>query len=305
MMEISSSINSLQLIISNLPIGVLLVEPEGGILFSNLKINTLFGYKENELLNHNVQDLLPSRLQKKHIKMMTKFWLEPSSRSMSLGRILLGKRKDGKEISIQLGLNPLVIEERECVAIFMIEVTNPILNLASNYDPLTGLPNRALFNEVSNNLRNLAIRKKAHLGMMFIDLDGFKNTNDQFGHHIGDLILCKVANILSKNIRKNDIISRIGGDEFVICLYEVENKAKLEYFSKKVIEQICSIQNINEHTIEVSASVGAIYVAIPDKISITDMIKMADKLMYKAKRRKKGTVCTDDCFVSTPVYLEH
>lgn len=285
---------TLQLIIDAIPIGVLAVDLSGEIVFSNQKIEKLLGYNAHEFIGLSVHNLVPENLREAHKKMLDHYCADPSPRPMHSGRILPAMKKNKQEISVQIGLMPLVIDETNYVVVSMIETTNEILKVASYSDALTGLPNRTLFNEVSESLRNLAIRNKNSLALIFIDLDNFKNVNDQFGHDIGDLVLSKVADVCSKNIRKNDIIGRVGGDEFIVCMYGIGNSAHLDSISNKLAKEVASINEINNHVIDIGASIGAIFVNNPADLAVADMINIADKLMYKAKKSGKGTAFTEE-----------
>jgi len=289
MSKFQLSDKTLSLILDSLPVGILLTNSDGDIVFSNYKLQNLLGYSEDELLGLSVHDLVPGHFKKSHKTKLANYNADPSPRSMGASRMLPAVKKNGEETQIKIGLTPLVIDNSSYVLASVIEAENQVLQVATHNDPLTGLPNRILFNDIGENLRNHAIRNKAGLGLMFIDLDNFKYTNDQHGHHIGDFILCKVADILSENIRKNDIVGRLGGDEFVLCLYGVESSTFLESLSTKLIKEISSIIDINGNVTDISASIGAIYTITPDNHPLKEMIKMADKLMYKAKKTGKGT----------------
>jgi len=285
---------TLQLIIDTLPIGIFIVDLEGIIVFSNNKIEDILGFNDEELFGISVNNLVPVHLKKSHTKMLKHFTMTVSDRSMASGRILAAINKDGVEVPCQIGLKSLLIDEGTYIMVSMIETTNSILKVASYSDPLTGLPNRIFFDEVSESLRNLAIRNNTPLALMFIDLDNFKYVNDQFGHDIGDLVLTKVADIFTCNIRKNDTIGRIGGDEFVICLYGISNKGELEALSKKLITEISLINNVNNHAINIGASIGAIFAPTAASLTVNNMINKADKLMYQAKQASKGTSLVEE-----------
>lgn len=177
----------------------------------------------------------------------------------------------------------------------MIDTLNKVLKVASYTDSLTGLANRSLFNKLSDNVRNLAIRNKTCVAVMFIDLDNFKQVNDLHGHHIGDLVLCKVSAMCNHNIRKNDIVARIGGDEFALCFYGVDNLDYLKELSDKLQNLICSLNSVNGHKINISASMGVVNAVEPKNISIEEMLHQADELMYQAKNTGKGKALLQQC----------
>ncbi len=272
-------------ITASLPIGVCLVSNDGEVVYSNPKAEEIFGFSKGELLGHLVEDLMPENKRNPHKKMREKYMICPENIGMSNGRILPGLKKNGEEIELQIGLTPLA---DKLTLISLIESTNEIIKLCNANDPLTGLPNRSLFTEYSENLRRLAKRNNKSFSIIFMDLDNFKSVNDCFGHDVGDLVICEVARLLRDDIRENDIIARVGGDEFVICLYSVEKITNLKQISNNLIKKIRSIGYIGENPIDIGASVGAVITFSPDSLRTSEMVGMADKLMYKAKNMGKG-----------------
>ncbi|WDE02819.1 GGDEF domain-containing protein [Thalassomonas viridans] len=282
-------------LINELPVGLLLVNRQGEIVFINDKLQQLLGYSQEEIIGKSVNNLVPERYRKDHADMLSSYLKAPVSRAMDQGRVLLGVNKKGHEVQFKIGLTPVSLNGESYVLASMIEVSNQIIKIAANNDPLTGLPNRTFFYELSENIRGEAIRNGVRLSLLFIDLDDFKAVNDQYGHDIGDLVLCEVADCLNHSVRKNDIIGRLGGDEFVLCLYGVPNDQALNGIAKGLVDKISAIDKVQGHAINISASVGVACSSNPRNIPLADMIKLADKLMYQAKDRGKGKVIWIEC----------
>jgi diguanylate cyclase (GGDEF)-like protein/PAS domain S-box-containing protein len=280
-------------IVNALPIGVFLAGDNGSIMVANPKAEEIFGFNEGELAGNTVDQLIPERHRESHEKMRIDYMNTPSLRAMGHGRILPALTKDKQEIQVEVGLTPITLNEQNYVLVSIIEASNPILKVAAYNDPLTGLPNRNLFIELCENLRNLAIRNGDRLTMMFIDLDNFKSVNDSYGHDVGDQVLCKVADILHNSIRINDVAGRIGGDEFLICLYGIKSIIDIKTISNNIIRKISDIRYIEEKKIDISASIGAVSAALPNAMSLDEMIKKSDKAMYKAKKSGKGNVFSE------------
>lgn len=287
MSQLQRSNTKLLAIIDALPISVLLVDEKGGIVFSNFKLQKLLGYTQTELCSMSVKDLVPQHLSAQHDSLMESYMLNPTQRSMDEGRILSARMKNGEELLVQLGLNPLCIDGANFVLVSMIETVNKILKVGSHSDPLTGLPNRILFKKLSENLRNMAIRNKTSLALIFIDLDRFKQVNDLYGHDVGDRTLLEVTEIFRDSLRKSDVIGRIGGDEFVICFYGMEDADSLDKTVNKLAASIASIKNVDQHEINIGASIGVVNTNTPASITIDEMIEKADKLMYQQKQTGK------------------
>ncbi|MBL4691908.1 MAG: GGDEF domain-containing protein, partial [Magnetovibrio sp.] len=115
----------------------------------------------------------------------------------------------------------------------LIEAEKKITHLAT-HDVLTELPNRMLLLDRLQMSTDMAIRTNITISVLFIDLDGFKNVNDQWGHEYGDLVLKESAARLKKCVRKTDTVARFGGDEFVVLLVDVHNKAEISQIVAKM-----------------------------------------------------------------------
>lgn len=158
----------------------------------------------------------------------------------------------------------------------------------ASHDHLTQLPNRRLFMELAESHLARAKRSRQHYAVMFIDLDRFKLINDSLGHHVGDLLLQIIAVRLKNCLRESDIVSRFGGDEFVVMLPGVDDIEHISKIAEKIIASIAQpFENLDGNDIETSCSIGiAIYPR--DGISTALLIKSADDAMYRAKQSGQG-----------------
>ncbi len=161
------------------------------------------------------------------------------------------------------------------------------LDELAHYDVLTKMPNRAMFLANLESAINRAERNKTKLAVFFLDLDEFKNINDTLGHNIGDKLLVKVANNLSKVMRRNDLLARIGGDEFNILVEDLGSAVTAEEIAVKMIEQMNLPIEIEHNQIHITGSIGiAIY---PDDArDFMTLLKNADIAMYDAKDKGKN-----------------
>lgn len=161
------------------------------------------------------------------------------------------------------------------------------LEMAS-HDALTGLPNRRLFLEMSQSHLFKAKRSRKHYGLMYIDLDRFKNINDTLGHHVGDMLLQTVATRLQSALRESDVVARMGGDEFTVLLTELDTVADIKMIASKIIELISRpFTNLDGHDIQVSPSIG-IAVFPQDGHNVETLCQHADSAMYQSKRAGRG-----------------
>jgi diguanylate cyclase (GGDEF)-like protein len=160
-------------------------------------------------------------------------------------------------------------------------LANTLENMAK-YDQLTSLANRYLF---LHELEQIHKNSKP-FSLLFIDLDGFKPVNDTYGHDIGDELLQIVARKIKKCVRKNDLVARIGGDEFTIILKNTTNKNTIKKIASNIIKSLEDIIKIQDLSIIIGASIG-IYI-FNHKDSIDTILSKADLAMYEAKKAGKG-----------------
>ena len=175
----------------------------------------------------------------------------------------------------------------------------------ANYDALTGLPNRTLFQDRLKQAVRHAQRHGDHLGLLFIDMDHFKKINDSFGHAVGDLLLKSMAHRLSETLRSEDTVARLGGDEFVILLEEVEEPQVVALVAQKLLAATESSFVLEGHDIRSSLSIG-ISVFPEDGEDAETMLKNADAAMYHAKNegRHNFQFYTDELNVRTLELLQ-
>lgn len=159
------------------------------------------------------------------------------------------------------------------------------------HDPLTGLPNRLLFNDRLEHGLEQATRHSRTLAVMFLDLNDFKAINDTYGHDVGDSVLKIIAERLKENARSDDTVSRHGGDEFLYLLMEIGDEADILLIVEKIIKSFHAPCNISVSTRSVSLPVYAsIGIALFPKDGATAemLVQSADKAMYRAKRENSG-----------------
>lgn len=163
------------------------------------------------------------------------------------------------------------------------------------HDPLTGVPNRFLFNEQFIIAKARAFRYGEKMAVLLLDLDKFKEINDNFGHKTGDLLLQAVGKRLQESIRAEDLLARMGGDEFILLLQEIGEKKDAESIAEKIVNAFRKPFVIEGNTLFVTTSLGiALY---PDHGEDLDkLMKKADKAMYSVKTKTRDdfmTYCED------------
>ncbi|PIW26951.1 MAG: hypothetical protein COW30_12390 [Rhodospirillales bacterium CG15_BIG_FIL_POST_REV_8_21_14_020_66_15] len=156
----------------------------------------------------------------------------------------------------------------------------------ASHDEVTGLPNRSLFMDRLNVSLRQAAREKTRIGVLFVDLDGFKAVNDRLGHEAGDMILHQVAVRLVARVRASDTVARYGGDEFTVILNQISNAQDVGRVAQSIVDELTRPFTAKRETVMIGASVGvALY---PEHAETAEaLIRLADKAMYEVKRSGK------------------
>ena len=181
------------------------------------------------------------------------------------------------------------VKEREIIEQELedVKIEKDLATQASLHDALTGLPNRALFYDRLEHGLEQAKRHGWNLAVMFIDLDKFKQINDEYGHDIGDKVLLTIAERLKQNTRSDDTICRLGGDEFLYLLMEAKNEREVTKIIKKLIKVLeLPCDDIGRNLV-VKLSIG-ISIFPKNADNSEGLIKSADAAMYAAKQGKLG-----------------
>jgi diguanylate cyclase (GGDEF)-like protein len=157
----------------------------------------------------------------------------------------------------------------------------------AHYDQLTGLVNRTSFYESTSRFATRARRMQQRMGVILLDLDGFKAVNDSLGHDAGDVLLQEVAHRMRQVFREYDVVARLGGDEFAVLVSEVEAVDQLAVISQRLLDTLALPTWVSGVEVRITASIGI--ALFPDSAeSITELLKCADAAMYQAKKLGKN-----------------
>jgi len=165
--------------------------------------------------------------------------------------------------------------------------SNKQLEYIANYDSLTKLPNRALFIVLLEQALKQAQRNEYSIALLFIDLDGFKSINDNFGHDYGDELLRQVATSLQSSVREVDSVFRLGGDEFTMILSNFHQLKDVETIAEKIIKKLSRPFDIIDQQCQIGSSIGIAF--FPEHADdLDELIKNADTVMYDVKNSGKN-----------------
>jgi len=167
-----------------------------------------------------------------------------------------------------------------------LEEANAALLLSAHYDELTGLPNRILLSDRIQQAMTKSLRHKQSMAVAFIDFDGFKWINDSYGHTVGDQFLRLITQKLKQSLRAGDTLARIGGDEFVAVIEELDSPEDSHTVLARLLEAAAHEVNINGNRLKTTASIGVTFYP-ENNCSPDQLLRSADQAMYKAKQLGK------------------
>lgn len=170
-------------------------------------------------------------------------------------------------------------------------LTSELENLALT-DELTGLVNRRHITQLTESLF-MKTQKKFQLTVMMIDIDYFKNFNDKYGHSAGDEILVKVADILKKSLRDSDVISRFGGEEFLVIMPDAQLDSA-QKLSQRIHRRLKDMELAKEWVEKITVSIGLCSAVVKDKNEMQRIITCADQALYEAKRSGRNKTCNKE-----------
>lgn len=263
---------------------VILLDLTGCILSANPSALRLLGYEEDDLVGQPVEVLVPEDRRARHLEHRHGFGLNSQSRLMRGATELVTLRRDGTQVPVEISLTPV---EGLGVLAIMRDMTpwrelEAQLRELSFRDGLTGLYNRLYLQEEMDRLERGRYRP---IGVLVADVDGLKEVNDSQGHAEGDALIVRVGELLARVLRVEDIVARVGGDEFV-ALVPGADEAAMEMILERIRRERAACWAAGER---VSVSVGGASASAGDLLS--DTMREADARMYAEKRQRKA--CAD------------
>ncbi len=272
--------------------GVAITDSKKRISFVNNAFTEITGYSEKEALGVNIHDLLID---------LENNAVAPSNVKSSLSKNeywhgeIWSQRKNKEKYPLEITINAITDAEKEITnyACIFSDISkrkaNEIhLKHLASHDGLTDLPNRETFYERTENLILEAEEQKSQFAILFLDLDGFKDINDQYGHHSGDVLLKLIAQRLKNRTRGKDIVARFGGDEFIILLSQIQSVEDAKKTARGILRKLEEPYNLGGISIQITASIGISLYAGNAQIDM--LLIEADKAMYEAKRLGKNQV---------------
>ena len=296
--------------ISNTPLAVLEWDRELKLVRWSPQAENIFGWRAEEVLG---MPLTGSQLTHEAdrpavVKLIETLMSGDEPRATGLNR---NYRKDGDTIWCEWYHSCLHDDQGRIASVlsFVQDVSSRIqaeerLQYLATRDALTGLPNRLLLQERLAGAIAKAKRNGHRVGVLFIDLDRFKNVNDSLGHRIGDELLKRVTASLSAALRETDLLARLGGDEFMVIVEDFEDPEVLNAIAQKLQEAISQPFAVEEHEIYVTSSIG-ISVFPDDSDDPEGLLKHADVAMYRSKELGRNTYQFFDSDLAARRFKQH
>lgn len=263
---------------------VITMDLAGFIISWNLGAERMFGYSAKEAIGQNILFLYEDE-EVDGLRLFDPF-LEQGGREMEVRR----RKKTGEIFWASLSLSPLCDHNSDAIGVigYLSDITErkrseEKINHLAYYDLLTDLPNRTLFKKLIDKVLLQSHRNGVIASLLFIDLNRFKPINDTLGHQTGDALLKLVAERFRLTLRENDVIARLGSDEFAVGLLDIKQHFHAGLVAQKLLAALDSVFNIDGHELRIGASIG-ISVFPQDGMDADQLLQKADIAMFKAKR---------------------
>jgi len=277
-------------VFENIEEAIIITDTDKKTISINQAFTKIYGYTLSEVEGQNPQ-ILNSSMQDSHF--YKQMWNSIDNEDLWQGKII-NKTKCGLYIPLWNTIKAIKDNKGNIVNYIAVqtdlremESVQEKVDYLAYHDQLTGLYNRAHFEDYLQHALSIAKRKQENLALLFIDLDRFKVINDTLGHDVGDKVLIEIAKRLQRTLRESDFISRWGGDEFVVILENTLTPSASAKIASHIITAIKEPIRVNSHSLTTTASVGiALYPENGDDANT--LLKHADSAMYFAKDTGKN-----------------
>lgn len=269
---------------------VAIITPDIRLAWVNGEFCRLTGYEREEVIGQPVALLRSGMHEEADYRAIEKSVVEHGRWQGEVWR----RKKDGNLFPAWLTISAVYDDDGqvECFVDLFVDIDQirrerEELETLVNHDPLTGLPNRRLFWDRLESAVRRSQRTDRAFGLLFIDLDNFKQVNDHNGHRVGDDVLVRIARALKSCLRESDTIARVGGDEFAIVLEDVDVVEGSEHVTRRIRKALDSVPlPTNPNDVSLSASLG-LSLYPQDGADAVSLYEAADRSMYTDKRARR------------------
>ncbi len=273
---------------------IMVINARGILQAANQSAETLFGFNSEEMLGKNISMLMPAPYAHEHDGYLYNYCASAERKIIGIGREVTGQRKDGSCFPLHLSVSEFRQDDQQLFVGICHDIserrkfTEHIAFLAK-YDGLTGCANRREFIEGLSTAIDACQSNGRKIAVLFIDLDGFKQINDNHGHQVGDSLLKLIAKRFQKTLRDSDLLGRVGGDEFVVSIILDSKGETASHIASRLMESLKEPFIIDDRTLSVGASIG-ISLYPNDGLTADEVMNEADIAMYQAKVEGGGCI---------------
>ena len=271
--------------------GIMITAADGTIIDVNDTFVGITGYTRDEALGQKPSLLKSDRQEADFYAVM---WHDLVEKGHWYGEIW-NRRKNGEIYPEMLTISAVQDEQgrnQHFVALFSdisaLKEHEKQLEHMAHFDVLTALPNRVLLADRLHQGMLQAQRRGQLLAVAYLDLDGFKNINDRYGHEIGDQVLIALSSLMRQTLREGDTLARLGGDEFVAVLIDLPDAATSVPMLSRLLVAAAESMNIEGLSLQISASLGVTFYPQAEEVDADQLLRQADQAMYRAKQSGKN-----------------
>lgn len=276
-------------VLASIPDAVVIVHGNN-VLYTNPAFATMFGFTPEEISGGNLRDLIVPETRQHENALLQRAVDQQGGVTVETVRM----NKAGELVDVSMVVGPLVVDGKKVGYVFTYREIGERKQMEAQlqhdvlHDVLTRLPNRSLFlDRLNQALTRRARHKEQNCGMLFLDLDHFKEVNDSLGHAAGDELLAEVAQRLSSVLRPHDSAARLGGDEFAVLVDNILTLGDLCIVAQRVLSEMNRPFQIYGHSVRAGVSIGVV-MAGPEHTDADLLIRDADFAMYRAKEGGGG-----------------
>jgi diguanylate cyclase (GGDEF)-like protein/PAS domain S-box-containing protein len=280
-MEALQQVQKLAKVVEQTSDHVLITDKRGLADYVNPAFCHATGYGHHEVIGENLRILKSGQ----HSEGFYRDMWSRITRGETFQDLFINRRKDGSLYYEEKTISPLLDDAGKATHFVSTgkDITESKITKMAFYDALTGLANRVLFLDRLQHEMSHARRAKQLIAVMYLDLDGFKNVNDDLGHEAGDKLLADFAKRISTLMRRSDTFARLGGDEFAILLKEIKDPADAEDVAQKILQEMQKPWRVEGVHVNLGVSIGISLYPF-DEVDSKGLLKQADQAMYQAKK---------------------
>jgi diguanylate cyclase (GGDEF)-like protein/PAS domain S-box-containing protein len=283
--------------------GILITDRKGLIVDINDAFSRITGYSKEEVVGQDTRLFRSSRQGPEVFRFM-----RTALRQLGEWRgEVWSRRKDGQSYSVILTISSVRDADgnvQNYVALFSditpLKLQQEQLEHSAHFDPLTDLPNRLLLSDRLHQAMAMCQRQNQSLAVLYLDLDGFKTINDQYGHDMGDALLVSISNRMKLALRDMDTLARIGGDEFVAVLTNIDSTQDCIQLVERVLYACAEAVHIQGQELKITASIG-VTIYPQDDAEADQLMRHADQAMFEAKQHGKNRIYMFDAALDAEV----